>query len=141
MVNDKVSITLEALRAMAAEKELRLKVQGECMAPLVQSGATVCVKGAKFYWPGDCLVFIGLDGQLTVHRLIGYYFRRRQIRYLTQSDRGVSPDFSIAHRHIIGKVCGGACDERLINVPALHRVQALGRFCRFAFKRLRRNSD
>lgn len=135
-MNEKLPVALEALRVMAAEKKLQLKIQGDCMAPLLLSGVMVLVKSARFYWPGDCLVFIDVDGRLVAHRLTGYYCKRRQIRYLTQGDRLSSPDASIMHKHIIGKVCGGECDERLVNVPFLHRLWAFGRFCRFIFARL-----
>jgi hypothetical protein len=136
VMNEKLSRTVEALRAMAKERELRLKIQGGCMSPLLESGAAVQVKGARFYWPGDCLVFAGVDGRLTAHRLIGYYFKQCRIRYLTQADHAERPDRYILNGHIIGKVCGGECDSRLAKAPPLHRLWALGRFCRFVVKRL-----
>lgn len=130
-MHEKSAGTAQALRDMAKEGELRLKVHGGCMFPLLESGAIVNVRAAGFYWPGDCLVFAAADGRLTAHRLIGYYFKQRQIRCLTQADHAHRPDASIHHHHIIGKVCGGACDPRLINVPFRHRLRAIGRFCRF----------
>lgn len=73
-MNKKLSSTTYALHAIAAERELRVKIDGECMYPLLKSGARVLIKQRRFYFPGDCLVFAGNEGKLMVHRLIGYYY-------------------------------------------------------------------
>jgi hypothetical protein len=135
-MNEKLPVVPEALQTLAKNRELRLKIQGDCMSPLLESGTGVRVKGAKFYWPGDCLVFAGADGRLTAHRLLGYYYKQRQIRYLTQADRAKRPDRYILKRHIIGKICGGECDPRLAKAPPLHRLRAGGKFARYCLERI-----
>lgn len=134
-MDEKLQAKLESLRDMARDRELRLKIQGGCMSPLLESGATVLVKGSRCYWPGDCLVFVRADGRLTAHRLIGYYYKQGRIRYLTQADCAKRPDRYVLGRHIVGKVCGGECDGRLAKAPSAHRLRALGRFCRFVVGR------
>ena len=120
-----------ALRELAAETPLSLRVSGECMAPLLASGAVVRIARRRFYWPGDPVVVHALDGRLLVHRLLGSYSRGRGWRWLTQADNGLRPDAAVPAERIIGKVCGGNCSERLIRVPLAHRWSAAFRFIQF----------
>ncbi len=126
-----------ALRELAADGPLALRITGDCMTPLLRSGAEIQVIRQRFYWPGDTLVLHATDGRLLAHRLIGGYPRARRLRWLTQADRATTPDPAVTTEQIIGKVCGGCCDPRLVRVPWRHRLTALHRFFRFAGQRLK----
>lgn len=120
---------LLALQSLAAEMPLPMRVRGDCMAPLVQDGARVAIAGpASCYWPGD-VVAVRLSGRgLALHRVLGAYRRRGEWRYLTQGDRALGPDRAVTATNILGRISGGDCSPRLIQVPVWHRLRALGRF-------------
>jgi len=127
-----VSATVaRALRELAAETPLSLRVSGDCMAPLLESGAMIQVIRQRVYWPGDPVVVHALDGRLLVHRLLGCYSKGRGWRWLTQADNALRPDAAVPGERLIGKVCGGQCAPALVRVPSTHRVKALFRFFLF----------
>lgn len=126
---------LRALRELAVEEPLRLKVTGHCMSPLVGEGDFVEVSAAKFYWPGDVLAFRSTDGRLLLHRLIGYWRLSSRLGLLTQGDVCTSCEAAFDFDRVIGKVSGGECSRSLIIVPLTHRLWATGRFVRLIFKR------
>ena len=85
------STVVRALRELAVETPLSLQVSGECMAPLLESGAMIQIVRRRFYWPGDPLVVHAPDGRLLVHRLLGGYPKGRGWRWLTQADNALRP--------------------------------------------------
>ncbi len=120
---------LSVLQALAAETPLPMRVRGDCMAPLVQDGAWVAIGGpADRYWPGDVIALRTAGRGLALHRVLGAYRRRGEWRYLTQGDRTMRPDRAVTAAEILGRIGGGDCSPRLIQVPTWHRVRALGRF-------------
>jgi len=132
-----VSATVaRALRELAAETPLSLRVSGDCMAPLLESGAMIQVVRRWFYWPGDPVVIHALDCHLLVHRLLGGYSKGRGWRWLTQADNALRPDTAVPADRILGKVCGGQCAPALIRAPLAHRLKALFRFFLFILIRL-----
>ena len=132
-----VSVTVaRALREWAAESPVSLWVSGECMTPLLESGAMIHVTRRRFYWPGDPLVVHAADGRLLVHRLLGCYSRGRGWHWLTQADNARWPDAAVPGERIIGKICGGQCAPALIRVPFAHRGKAIFHFFRFVLIRL-----
>ena len=132
-----VSTTVvRALRNLAEDAPLELRVSGECMAPLLESGAMVQVVRRPFYWPGDPLVVHAPDGRLLVHRLLGFYPRARRLRWLTQADNARWPDAAVPAERIIGRVCGGDCAARLIRAPLAARWRAARQFIRFGLTRV-----
>ena len=46
----------QALRELATESPVSLRVSGECMVPLLANGAMIQVVRQRFYWPGDLMV-------------------------------------------------------------------------------------
>jgi hypothetical protein len=121
-----------ALQSLAAESPLRVRVNGECMTPLVSDGAWVAVGGpASRYWPGDVVVARLPGGRFAMHRVIGGYRRRGHWHYLTQGDRAPWPDTPVTGPLILGRVSGGDCSPLILSVPLQHRLRALGRFARF----------
>ena len=123
------------LRELAAETPVCVRVSGECMAPLLESGAMIHVIRQRVYWPGDPVVIHALDGRLLVHRLLGGYSKGRGWRWLTQADNALRPDAAVPGERLIGRVCGGDCSERLIRVPLIHRWRAARQFIRFGLRR------
>lgn len=120
---------LPALRALATETPLPMRVRGDCMAPLVQDGAWVAIAGpASRYWPGDVVAVRTAGRGLALHRVLGAYRRRGEWRYLTQGDRALRPDGAVPAAEILGLIDGGDCSPRLVQVPPWHRVRALRRF-------------
>lgn len=124
---------VSALREWAAETPLAVRIQGDCMAPLLKSGATVHIIRQRFYPPGDVVVVHTPDGRLLAHRLLGCYRRRRQWRWLTQADSALWPDGAVPMERVLGKVCGGECSPLLVRVPLTHRLKAFLRFLLFGF--------
>lgn len=57
--------------AMSRLPDLRVPVRGTSMLPVLQDGDEVSVRPARFYWPGQVLVFLDPQGQVWVHRLLG----------------------------------------------------------------------
>ena len=136
---------MRGLRELASEKPLRMRVVGECMAPLVRDGEIVELAPARFYWPGDVIAFRQLDGTLVLHRVIGYRPRLGRLQLITKGDNGPSWDAALAMDQVIGKVCGGACSPLLVAVPFRHRLRTVLRFLGPAsvriLRRFRRSSD
>jgi phage repressor protein C with HTH and peptisase S24 domain len=125
----------QTLRELAAETPVSVRVSGECMAPLLESGAMIQVVRQRVYWPGDPVVVHALDGRLLVHRLLGGYSKGRGWRWLTQADNALRPDAAVPGERLIGRVCGGDCAERLIRVPLADRWRAARLLIRFGLTR------
>ena len=138
-MTDPVSVrTACVLREWAADAPLNLRVRGECMAPLLESGASVRVASRRLYWPGDLVVVLAPEGRLLVHRLLGGYLEKGNVRWLTQADAASRPDPGLPKTHIVGRVVGGDCHVHAVQVPVRHRVWACGRFLRHALRVARR---
>ena len=119
---------------------MSLRVNGDCMAPLVTSGAVVSVVRRRFYWPGDPVVVHATDGRLLAHRLLGFYRRRGGWRCVTQGDNAPYPDSALPWSSVVGRVEGGDCGALVTRVPLRHRLLACGRFLRHALRAARRRS-
>jgi len=89
---------------MAALCEISLRVSGHCMTPILNDQDCIQVRRFHKYKIGDILA-VRLDtGQLVCHRLIGKYFWKQQMHFLTQPDHGRRPDGAITSNMILGKV-------------------------------------
>lgn len=109
-----------------------LRISGHCMAPLLTDGQRVLVQPARWYWPGDILVFHSLSGNgLIAHRLIGAGWRRGRWRLLTRADNAPNPDFALPPARVLGRVV-------VPRVAPRQRLAAVARFLAFAWARLRR---
>jgi hypothetical protein len=100
-----------ALRDLALDAPLPLRVRGTCMTPALASGQVVEVRAARFYWPGDIVAFATAEGELTVHRAIGWgpaSWSRPWSRWglWTQADGGALPDAPVHRERLIGKLPG-----------------------------------
>jgi len=123
---------LAAIRSVAAERPVRVRITGNCMAPHLRDSACVWVQSKRWYWPGDVLVTRSRFGGLVAHRLIGTYRRHGASRWLTQADSAPRPDCAVTAAEIVGKISKGECSPDLVWVPLRHRVWAAWRFLRFA---------
>jgi hypothetical protein len=119
---------LEALRALAADRPLLLRVAGSCMAPDVPDRAAVAVQASRFYAPGDIVAFADRSGRLVAHRAIGYHPSGTTLRLWTQSDAADAPDSPVPFDRVLGKVVG--------RVALRQRIRAAGRFVRVSVGRL-----
>jgi hypothetical protein len=119
---------VEALRVLAAERPLLLRVAGSCMAPDLPDRAAVAVQASLFYVPGDIVAFADSTGRLVAHRAIGYHPRGTTLRLWTQSDAADVPDAPVPFDRVLGKVLG--------RVGLRQRIGAVSRFLRVSAVRL-----
>ena len=121
----------EALRRLAREGTVEVKVRGECMAPLVGDGDQVRVAAARAYWPGDVVVFRAADGRLLAHRLLGYRPLAGRLALVTRGDGCVVHDAPVPLAAVLGRVAAAR--------PSLAvRAGSLLRFLGLALRRRRR---
>ncbi len=119
---------------------LSLRVSGRCMSPFLRDQARITLKRFLIYLPGDILVVQRPSGRPVVHRLIGLFPSKGNLRYITQADNSPTPDGSVTRTEIVGKVCGGDCSPDAVRIPLRHRLKAVGRFLTFAALRLRQRT-
>jgi hypothetical protein len=121
-----------ALRDLAREAPVAVAVRGGCMAPRLADGDRVQVAAARFYWPGDVVVFRASDGHLLAHRVLGYRFHRfqgsRGLALVTRGDACAVHDAPVPLARVLGRVAGAAPS------PAA-RAAALRRFLGLALHR------
>ena len=103
--------TARALRDLALDAPVPLRVRGTCMTPALAPGEVVEVRAARVYWPGDNVAFATAEGELTVHRAIGWgptSWSRPWSRWglWTQADGGTVPDAPVDRDRLIGKLPG-----------------------------------
>lgn len=127
----------EALKSLASDGQLSIRISGDCMLPLIKDGALVEVSRRKIYWPGDILVKRCLNGQLISHRLIGYYPRKGKFNFVTRADNANNSDAAIENSQIIGRVSGGQCAKSSCSVPFRYRVKAIKHFTILVIQQLR----
>lgn len=125
-----------ALKSVAGDEPLSIRISGTCMAPLIDDGAMIQIRRQRLYLPGDILVKRCHNGQLVAHRLIGFYPRYRKFHYVTRADNASSADAAIAGSRVFGKVCGGECVNSAIQVPLSHRSKACVQFTSLMLQRL-----
>ncbi len=128
--------TLQALQSLAADDGLPIRVSGHCMSPLIEDQATLRIRPRAIYLPGDILTFLGRDGRLTTHRLLGIFPRNGKLHCLTRPDNHAHPDAAFPLSQVLGRVTGGECLQDAIQVPWSARLNALGHFIGHALRRL-----
>jgi hypothetical protein len=121
----------EALREMAREGAVEVRVRGDCMAPLLADGERVRVAAARAYWPGDVVVFRAADGRLLAHRLLGYRPHAGSLALVTRGDACAVHDAPVPPAAVLGRI------EAVRPALAL-RARALLRFLGLALLRHRR---
>ncbi|HEX4963941.1 MAG TPA: hypothetical protein VF173_24155 [Thermoanaerobaculia bacterium] len=120
-----------ALRELAREAPVAVRVRGGCMAPLLADGQPVQVAAVRFYWPGDVVVFRAADGRLLAHRVLGYRPWGGVLCLVTRGDACAVHDAPVPFSRVLGRVAAAP--------PGLAgRAAALGRFLGLALSRLRR---
>jgi hypothetical protein len=77
------------------------------MAPRIADGERVRVAAARFYLPGDIVVFQAGDGRLRLHRLLGYRPMRsfqRGFALITRGDHCPCHDGAVPRNRLLGRV-------------------------------------
>ena len=119
--------TIAFLRELADAEPVTLRLRGDCMAPMLPSGASIRVQKRRFYLPGDVVVFRTPAGDLAAHRLLGY----RRAGLVTKGDHCVDHDAPVPRSAVIGAIEG-------VRVRSRDRVRALAQLARIVVRRLRR---
>jgi hypothetical protein len=117
-----------ALRDLAREAPVEVEVRGDCMAPGLADGDRVRVAAARFYWPGDVVVFRAPDGRLLAHRVLGCRLYGGGLALVTRGDSCAVHDAPVPLSRVLGRVAGDAPS------PAA-RAAALRRFLGLALRR------
>ncbi|HEV2843365.1 MAG TPA: S24/S26 family peptidase [Thermoanaerobaculia bacterium] len=113
-----------ALRELARDEGLEIVIRGTCMAPLIEDGERVRIVPARFYWPGDVVVFRGADGRLTAHRLLGYRPRSGGLALVTRGDACVVHDAPVPLAAVLGRA-QGARPSIAVRLSSLFRFLGL----------------
>ncbi|HEC11917.1 MAG TPA: hypothetical protein ENI80_01480 [Acidiferrobacteraceae bacterium] len=122
---------------MARQHALWMDVVGGCMAPQLNPGQRVAVINCRFYWPGDIVTFCAWDGQLLVHRMLGYRLKNGHLELVTCADRASKNDVPVRPDQVIGKVVDVNPPSNLLPVSYARRVQAIMRYCQLAWQQTR----
>ena len=125
-----------ALKSMADDGGLKIRISGSCMVPLIQDGALVSIIKQAKYYPGDVIVKRCHDDQLMAHRLIGWYPHKGGLLFVTRADNARVADRGVPISRIIGRVSAGECAESVISVPVKQRIKAVGQFLILILTRL-----
>ena len=120
-----------ALRDLAREAPVEVRVRGDCMAPGVADGERVRVAAGRCYLPGDVVVFRAADGRLVAHRLLGYRRHAGALALVTRGDACAVHDAPVPLAAVLGRV-----DTLRPSLAA--RGAALWRFAALASSRLLR---
>jgi len=135
---------LVALRGLAAEESLRIRVRGSSMAPTLADGSTVELMPRSFYLPGDVVAFRSPNQSLRVHRLLGYHRDNTGWKLVIKGDNATWIDTPVPVDRVLGRVCGGDCDRSVYNVSLRQRLACVAFFFRksaaWLWKRLAQQS-
>lgn len=123
--------SFEFLRDLARREIVRVRVRGNCMAPLLRDGELVSVRRQFGYFPGDLVVFRLATGGLAAHRLLGVRPFRGRIAAVTKGDHCDAHDAPLPFDSIIGRVADRA-------VAPSRRVGAILSLVRLAVRRVMR---
>jgi signal peptidase I len=93
-----------ALRDLAREAPVEVRVRGDCMAPSFADGDRVRVVACRLYLPGDVVVFRAADGRLVAHRLLGYRRRAGALCLVTRGDACPVHDAPVPLAAVLGRV-------------------------------------
>jgi len=121
---DRRAITV--LRELAREAESRVVVRGDCMEPLLQTGAEISVRAKRVYLPGDVIVFRTHAGELAAHRVLGW----RPAGLITKGDHCTRHDAPVERGAVIGAVD--------VRVGLRERLRAVASLARIVMRRLAR---
>jgi signal peptidase I len=120
-----------ALQGMATKQGVPVTVTGNCMAPTLGEGEQITVRWRQRYWPGDVIVFDKRGSGLTVHRVLGGYYKQGEWRYVTKADNSAVADAAFPGASIIGRVCA-------MPVSPLQRLTCVLAFVHHSFRQVLR---
>lgn len=112
------------MRDLARERPVAVTVRGGCMAPWIADGERVEVAPARFYLPGDMIVFRAPDGRWLVHRLLGWRWWRGGLAGVTRGDGCPCHDAPVPLARVLGRVVGRGAGpvERLRSATVFLRL-------------------
>lgn len=120
----------EALRCLAREGPVEVRVRGDCMSPLLADGQQVRVAAVRVYWPGDVVVFRAADGRLLAHRLLGYRPRAGGFALVTRGDACAVHDAPVPAAAVLGRIAA-------VRPSLAVRARSLLHFAGLAWRRRR----
>ncbi|MEM9407991.1 MAG: S24 family peptidase [Acidobacteriota bacterium] len=112
-----------ALEASSAGETFALQVAGRCMEPFLREGQRVTVTPGAAVLPGDVVAFVGVDGQLRLHRLLFSTPASVGGVWITKPDDADWIDVPTPRERTLGRVRRGSSRERLW---AVRQTAALG---------------
>lgn len=127
MADDAPNTRLRSLLPALADG-MRVRVRGDCMAPMIDAGSVIALQPGGRLWPGDVVLVATSPSGYRLHRVLGLYRKHRAWWVVTQGDRLNTPDAAVRREAIVGKA---RCP-----VGSLARLRAGGRFLRFALSRI-----
>ena len=133
------AVTSSALRLLAREGPLPIRVVGNCMAPTLRDGEIVTVKPVRRYFPGDVIACRQPgSGRLLMHRVLGYRRTASRWAYLVRGDACVAHDGLIFPDHIIGRANSVVGTGKTVAATIPDRALALGRWLHLGLRWLAR---
>lgn len=123
-----MNASLPILRLFAGEGALTLRVAGDCMSPTLRRGELVDVVGQAFYLPGDVVAFQRADGELVVHRFLGYAPKGSGLACILRADDASRRDAAVPMSRVLGRVVSHHADGQAVRVTAIDRFAACAKF-------------
>jgi signal peptidase I len=117
------------LKELAGEAPVSMRIAGDCMEPLIASGATISVRKQRFYLPGDVIVFRTPAGDIAAHRLLGYRMSGGRAALVTKGDRCTLHDAPVPLAMIVGAIAG-------VPVSMRARLAALSQLARIVSRKV-----
>jgi hypothetical protein len=125
------------IKSLSRRDKISIRINGTCMTPLINDGATIQIRRRWFYLPGDIIVKRDSHQKLISHRFIGCYPWKGQWNYVTQADNADTADAAVYGSKIVGKVCGGNCAVTAYKVPFKSRIKSIWQFLSLVINRAR----
>ncbi len=85
------------------EASMTVRIRGGCMAPVLRDGESAKVTRARFFFPGDVVVFRTAT-TLVSHRAIGWAPLAGGVGIVTRGDHCERHDGVVSTRDILGRV-------------------------------------
>lgn len=92
------------LQKLICSSPLKLRVNGSCMAPVIEDGGTIAIRSRAFYWPGDILAVHHGRKLVVVHRLLLPLPGLPSWKLLTKADNAFTVDALTCSRQVIGAI-------------------------------------
>jgi len=108
---------------MRTGDEITLRVNGDCMHPLIVDGACVVLRRRGCYIPGDIVGVRQKDGTLRLHRCGGCVYYRGRWVMLTRADNTAQFDAPATLHEVVGALTRGECSPSAFRVSYRTRAR------------------